>query len=242
VQLNGTLDRFPLRELIEMTVYSSVTGVLEVRVGDEIGRLFVHDGRPYHAAVGGCVGFEAVCLLFEEHNAMFRFVAGSRVAEETLWLDPWEMIERAAHQAELWLRVRPHIPSLTWVPTLRSVTDAEQIHISESVWPVLSAVDGQRNIEAIAATMSLAPLDVCVALISLLEQKLITIRQPRPALVEPRPLPTQAPPDAPASGSGFFDRLLADAQAHEQEQPDLTDDTQGKQPNNHYLNNRYVKR
>src|SRR3954464_8440958 len=127
-----------------MTVYSSVTGVLEIRIGDDVGQLFFHDGRPYHAIGGDCTGFDAVCRMFEEQDAPFRFVAGRTVADETLWLDPWEMIERAEYQARLWRQVRPHIPSLAWIPMLRSNTRAEHIHIGEGVWPVLSAVDGQR--------------------------------------------------------------------------------------------------
>jgi hypothetical protein len=243
VQLTGTLATFPLRELIEMTVYSSVTGVLEVRIGDDLGQLFFHDGRPYHAVADSCIGFEAVCRIFEERDAMFRFVAGRTVVDETLWMDPWEMIERAEHQAQLWLRVRPHIPSLAWVPTLRSSTSADHIHIGEGVWPVLSAVDGQRNVQAIAEALSIAPLDVCSALVSLLEQGLISIRQPLPTPLEPRPFPPQKRPDASRPAPGFFDRLLAEAQAQEETQIAPTDGDQQdqEQPQVHrYVNNRYL--
>jgi hypothetical protein len=241
VQLDGTLDKFPLRELIEMIIYSSVIGVLEVRVDDEVGQLFFHDGRPYHAAVGEQTGFEAVCRMFEERTAMFRFVAGNVAEIETLWLDPWELIERAEHQAQLWLSVRPRIPNLTWVPALRSNAGTEHIHINENIWPVLSAVDGQRDIDAIALILGFAPLDICVALVSLLDQGLIAIKPPRPALLEPRPLPSQSPPEAARPANGFFDRLLAQAQATEAEQPpDLTDEHTQDQKANRYISNRYV--
>ena len=60
MQLDGNLDKFPLRELIEMVVYSSVTGVLELRAGGDIGRLFFRDGQPYHASAGERVGIGAV--------------------------------------------------------------------------------------------------------------------------------------------------------------------------------------
>lgn len=242
MQLSGTLDIFPLRELIEMTVSSSVTGVLQVRVEDEIGQLFFEDGRPYHAVVGDCTGFDAVCRLFEEHDAMFRFIAGQVVANETLWLDPWEMIDRAEQQAQAWLRVRPRIPNLRCVPVLRSNVGAEHIHISENTWPMLAAVDGERSVEAIAQTLGMAPLDVCVALLSLLDQELITIKSPLPGLLKPRPLPSEAKPDTAQSGVGFFDRLLAEAQEQEQERrPDLTDENvQDQRRVNRYLNNRYI--
>jgi hypothetical protein len=242
LQLNGTLDKFPLRELIEMIIYSSVTGVLELRRGEELGQLFFYDGRPYHAAASDETGQEAACRLFELHGAAFNFMAGQTVTEETLWLDPWEMIDRAEQQAVQWQRVRPHIPSATWVPALRSNTGAEHIHINESTWPVLAAVDGQRNIAAIAENLGMTPLDVCVALVSLLEQKLVTVKQPRPALLQPRAALTPAEPEPTQPTNGFFDRVLAQAQAAEEERrPDLTEEEPpDQQRSNRYVNNRYI--
>src|SRR5215210_7103856 len=87
VQLDGNLDKFPLRELIEMVVYSSVTGVLELRTGTDIGRIFFRDGQPYHASAGELVGLEAVAALFEERDSPFRFVADQITNAGTLWLD-----------------------------------------------------------------------------------------------------------------------------------------------------------
>src|SRR4051812_38330702 len=88
VQLDGNLDKFPLRELIEMVVYSSVTGVLELRTGTDIGRIFFRDGQPYHASAGELAGLNAVAVLFEERDSPFRFVADLVSDQATLWLDP----------------------------------------------------------------------------------------------------------------------------------------------------------
>jgi hypothetical protein len=161
-------------------------------------------------------------MMFEEREAPFRFVAGRNTPAETLWLDPWDLIERAEEQAQLWARVRPRIPSLSWVPALCSNSSTEHIHIGEGIWPVLSAVDGQRGVGAIAEALSMAPLDVCVALLSLLDQGLITIKQPRPAALEPRPA-------APQAAGGFFERLIAGISAAENDSPDLpVVDAEGK--------------
>jgi len=180
MQLEGMLGQFSLRELIEMIVYSSVTGVLEMRVGDEVGQIFFRDGLPYHAAVNRQVGFDAACLMFEERETPFRFVAGGVASEETLWLDPWDLIERAEDQAKQWQRVRPRIPSLNWVPAL-----------------------------------CMAPLDVCVALVSLLDQGLITIKQPRPTPLTPRPV-------APSGSGNFFERLIAAIPTEENDPANVT--------------------
>lgn len=244
MQLNGTLEQFPLRELIEMIVYSSVTGALELRLGEGAGLLFFYDGRPYHAVAGDETGLDAVCRLFEARNTTFRFIAGHTVTDETLWLDPWEMIDRAEQQATKWQRVRPHIPNASWVPTLRSTPGADHIHINESTWPVLAAVDGQRNIAAIAENLAMTTLDVCVALVALLDQQLVAVRAPRPGLLEPRPLASQASPEAPQQADGFFDRMLAQAQSNDAERrPDLTEEEPpDQQRSNRYVNNRYIDR
>jgi hypothetical protein len=226
VQLDGTLDKFPLRELIEMVVYSSVTGVLELRVGKEIGQIFFRDGQPYHAVVGEQIGIDAIALMFEQRNAPFRFVSDTESAASTLWQDPWEILDRSEQQASLWASVRPRIPSLECVPALVG-NRAASVQIDETVWPVLALVDGQRSIAMIAKQLNLMPLDTCVVLLGLLDQGMITIRQPRPAALEPRPLPHDAASeprrDRPAS-SGFLERLLAEAQAQSEDRPDISDD------------------
>ncbi len=83
-------------------------------------------------------------------------------------------------------------------------------------------MDGQRSVAAIAENLGMTMLDVCVALASLLEQKLIAVRAPRPGFLEPRTAQAPAAPQAPQPSSGFFDRVLAQAQAAEGERrPDL---------------------
>jgi hypothetical protein len=231
VQLDGNLNKFPLGELIEMVVYSSVTGVLELRAGTEIGQIFFRDGQPYHAAAGERSGMEAVAAMFEERDSPFRFVADRESEASTLWLDPWDLIERGEAQAIQWSRIRTFIPNLECVPALRGTPSANQIHISETVWPVLSAVDGRRNISEIASHLNLVVLDACVALADMIEQELIEIRRPpvvpQGSLFAP-PATRQAQPAQPEaetrSSAGFLERLLADAQAEEQRRPDLTDD------------------
>lgn len=216
MQLEGRLEQFPLRELIEMIVYSSVMGLLEVRIGDEVGHLYFRDGLPYHARIGDATGLDAVCQMFEQQDATFRFYAGGSIDEESLWQDPWELIERGEQLAKTWSKIRQHIPNLRWVPVLRSQPSSEQIHITENVWPVLAAVDGQRSVSRISDDLRLDPLDVATALVTLLHKGLISIQQPHPAALEPR-----TSPNGPASkGDGFFERLIARTLEEEAQKPD----------------------
>ncbi len=226
MQLDGTLDKFPLRELIEMIVYSSVTGVLELRAGADVGQIFFRDGQPYHASAGEQSGVDALAAMFEQQDAPFRFVADRESAESTLWMDPWELIDRGENLARRWAVVRAHIPGVDYVPALCDVASTSQIHISETVWPVLSAVDGQRSVREVADHLNLVLLDASVALATLVHQGLIVIRPPRPApqIAAPDAVPATASAAEHSATAGFLERLLAEAQANEQQQPDLTDD------------------
>jgi len=232
VQLEGTLDTFPLRELIEMVVYSSVTGALQVQVNGGIGRLYFRDGRPYHAVAGEHTAINAVGAMFEQKNARFRFAAGDVSADTTLWMDPLEMIEHAEELARLWQKVRQVIPDVGFIPILLGDVAQSQVHINEVIWPVLSVIDGQRTVQEISTQLNLVLLDTCLALVTLIEQGLVVMK--RSSVAKPPAIslpeagqkisePTRAP--APTTNSsGFLERLLADAKAKEQQRPDLTDD------------------
>jgi len=252
VQLEGTLDKFPLRELIEMVTYSSVTGVLEVRVGSEVAQIFFRDGRPYHAVANQLTGIDATAAMFEERDAPFRFVADEESVESTLWQDSWEIIERSEEQAGKWLSVRERIPSMECVPALCDAPAIGQVQISEMVWPVLAAIDGQRTVRQIAEHLNLVLLDCCLALLILLDRDLIAIRPPRPQLHTPKikRLPSLAVPGTPpaepaqpapensAPAGGFLERLLAEAQSKEP-RPELTDDeTQDRKRVYRYVDDR----
>jgi hypothetical protein len=206
VNLEGTIGTFSLRELVEMIVYSSVTGVLVVGDGEGAGRLFFRDGLPYDALCNGMGGFDAAALLFNSDGLPFRFLAGPTSPGETLWMDPWELIERGEERARQWAHLQPYIPGVDWVPMLRTTAVTDHVHISEETWPVLSAVDGQRDVTAIAEHLDVAVVDVCQALAKLVEQKLLIMRAPQPAAPEPDARPEEPEPQ---DEGGFFERLIA---------------------------------
>jgi hypothetical protein len=206
VELEGTIGTFSLRELVEMVVYSSVTGVLVIGEGESAGQLFFRDGLPYDASCNALGGFDAAALLFNSAGMPFRFLAGNTSPQETLWMDPWELIERGEERARQWAYLQPYIPSIDWVPMLRPNAGSDHVHISEETWPVLSAVDGQRSVTQIADYLNLALVDTCQALAKLVEQKLLIMHAPNtpaPEFAVPRVEAVPAP-----ESNGFFERLI----------------------------------
>jgi hypothetical protein len=213
MQLEGFLSRFPLQELLELSVASLINGAIEVQTPSGLHRLFFREGELMHAASPEANGLDAVWPLFELNDAPFRFVAGASTRERTIGEPTLQVIEQAQALAQQWAKVRPYIASLAIVPELVSPVNGDQVRIFEEDWPILSSVDGLRSIAEVARRASRDPLEVSIGLLRLKERGLVSLSERR-AATEPRlsrqeavesPAPLPAKPTPPKS---FFAKLL----------------------------------
>lgn len=223
--LEGTLCKFPLRELLDLMVFSSVTGALEIQTRQGPGYIYSHMGQLYHASVGNLSGQEAIWAFFEEEDARFRFIAGQTASAQTLFSDVQTLADEGEMRARAWAAIRPRIPHLNLVPVLNPGPNMSHIQISEEDWPVMAAIDGQRTIKEIAEYVVLEPLDVCRVLIRLMDQGLAHTIPLDQVHVEQSPdekqrtggllkrpgvsATQQAGKQSPATGGGLLSRLLA---------------------------------
>lgn len=188
MQLESTLAQFPLDELIELAIATVVTGVIEVGPGGAAGRIFCRDGRLYHVTTRTHEGFDALCQLFEEHDAPFCFVSGVTSDTITLWHDSSTLVSQAKQQAQRWQHVRKYIHDLNWVPMLLDKESHTNVQISESTWPILAVVNGQHSIAEIAIALGQVPLEVCAGLYELQQQGVITFAKRASPGPQARPL------------------------------------------------------
>lgn len=221
MQLEGILSRFALRELLELSVASLITGAIEVQAPSGVYRIFINHGTCVHATSPDASGFDAIWPLFELSDAPFRFVAGLLAAERTIAEPALQVIDKAEALARQWSTIRPHIPNLGMVPSLVMPANGEQVRIFEEDWPVLSCVDGTRTIAEVAQRAVLEPIQVCTALLRLRDRGLVELDRHREiGRVEPCPDPAPLPaPVAPRESyaaaesartarPSFFTRLL----------------------------------
>jgi hypothetical protein len=221
VHLEGSIQQFPLSELIALMSESSVTGVLEIGAPDCAGRIFCHTGNVYHAEAGNQTGFDAIRQMIQADEAPFRFVSGARHDDETLWPNSLSLIGNVRRQEFLHRRMRRHIPSLEWVPALRAAHGDEEVRLSARLWPALALIDGQRSVAEIAALLGHEPLEIGTLLGQLVARGLAAIKPPRtadlrssehpacdavPSLIHPAD--ECIAPAVPALSTGFFERLL----------------------------------
>jgi hypothetical protein len=204
VKLEGSLDTFPLRELIDMVVYSSVTGVLNIYGEGEAGRLYFRENGLYHAARGQATGSDALAELFELSRAHFSFVAGVVVEEESL-SGPLAMhLQTAERLAIRWRVVRRYVPRLELVPKLLVLRDTAWRRVNPAYHPALMAIDGQRDLQQIAALLSWSEIDLAEAAAQMSVDGVIELRSQRETLGLP-----VVSEESVSSGEGVFDRILA---------------------------------
>ncbi len=211
MKLEGSLNMFPLRELIEMTLYSSVSGVLNIFGPQQRGQIFFRDGHPYHAIAGDSVGMDAVVALFEQTEGTFAFIDDVLSDEETLLTDPLDMVEHAEHMAARWRRVRPYVPDLALVPYLICEPERARYSISPDHWSIFTSVNNQRSIQQIIDLLNVEPIEVCEAVAQMGQDNLIELRDLRRSTVNPtqKKQPDQSSKQSSAPKVGILDRLLA---------------------------------
>jgi Domain of unknown function (DUF4388) len=207
VKLEGKLATFPLRELIDMIVYSSVTGVLNVYAPGANGHLYFRDGHLYHIDRSDQQGVEALADLFELEDSGFAFVSDLTSPEETLWGDLDYHVQSAERLAQRWRQVRAYIPTMSLIPVLTLAPEAAQRRIGPAHYPVLDVIDGTLSLSTLATILGWAPIDVAEAAVEMSLDGVIDLRR------SPAQPTLQAGDSGQQGDRGLFDRILAVATA-----------------------------
>lgn len=206
MKLEGSLDTFPLRELVDMIVYSSVTGALNIYGPGAQGRLYFSEGTLYHVERGPAQGVEALAELLEHHSGTFAFVSDVKVEAESLWGSLAHHMQTAERMATRWRQVRPYVPHLDLTPSLLMTREAALRRIGPAHQPVLAAIDGQASLRQIAADLGWAAIDIAEAAVQMTVDSVIDLRSPRAGAAP------EAPPEGQHPG-GIFDRIRPRGQA-----------------------------
>ncbi|NNJ10759.1 DUF4388 domain-containing protein [Chloroflexales bacterium ZM16-3] len=200
MKLEGNINTIPLRELIEMISYSSVTGALNIYTASSAGHLYFRDGHLYHCDAGAVIGIDALASMFELSEARFSFVSDITSDQESLWGDLDYHMQTAERLAYRWKNIRSSITSLDLLPVLIVPLDTAMRRVGPSHHEVLEQVDGQHTIKAITEDLGWAEIDVAEAIAKMVHDALADLRGD-----------AQEPELAPSSVArgGLFNRLLS---------------------------------
>lgn len=199
----GSLAELHLPDIIQLISVSGKTGVFHLSDGGHRGQIYLIDGKIVHAQLDEAQGEEAVYALAIWNQGEFRFDPGEASDVRTISKSNTNLLMEAARRMDEWRVLSKKIPSVDLVPEFVVQENREgQINLNTSEWLILSKIDGQRSIKAIATVGGLSVFDAAKILYGLIATGLIRLRDSpasntasgaRPAPAAPRtPAPSEA--------------------------------------------------
>jgi Domain of unknown function (DUF4388) len=175
----GSLAELHLPDIIQLVSVSGKSGVFRLIDGDHRGDIWLQEGRIVHAEHEDLSGEEAVYALAIWRTGEFRFEAGIDSPRQTITKSNTNLLMEAARRLDEWRVLSKKIPSVDLIPEFVVQENREgQINLNTSEWLILSKIDGQRSVRAIAAAASLSVFDAAKMLYGLIATNLIRLREP----------------------------------------------------------------
>ena len=173
----GSLAELHLPDIIQLISVSGKTGVFHLTSGALAGEIYLSDGKIVHAQLDDVSGEEAVYALAMWSQGDFRFDPGVSSELRTITKSNTNLLMEAARRLDEWRVLSKKIPSTDLVPEFVVQEHREgQINLNTSEWLILSKIDGQRSVKAIAAATRLSAFDAAKILYGLVATGLIRLR------------------------------------------------------------------
>lgn len=178
MKLEGSLAVYPLRELLEMILYSSVTGALVISGKYNEGTVFFDNGQPYHATLGSLTGLDAVAILCEERDASFSFVDDSRSIGSSLWGDALDLIDRVEKLSLRWGLIRPTLQSVRAIPRFTAPLEELRPQLGNDYQELYAAINGRLSLDVLARSIHWDLIAVCEIVAQLVKRGLVGLEAP----------------------------------------------------------------
>lgn len=194
--LRGSLSSFPLETIVQLIAATAKTGQLEIRSGGESGTLGFADGRLVSALSGDDTSDPALGAVFALADGEFEFVPWGDPPDANLTGDLNQLLDRAVVQRDRIVADRELIPDdrMRFALSDRAAANGE-VRLSAEQWRILLAVNGERDLRAIAEQIQLGKLVTLAVLADLVRSGIVSATPPPP---EPA---AQAPADERAAPS-----------------------------------------
>jgi Domain of unknown function (DUF4388) len=194
--LQGTFETLALAELLGLLSQSRKTGALWLDAGHASAVLYVVDGRCCAAlstdasepiADAPSLLVRLVDLTFavaRAEDGSFRFGV-----DDPPWTCPdtvdLEVVnDELARLLEEWREIQAVVPSLECRIRLAEELGVGEIAVDRERWRLLTAIDGRRNVRDLVRRTNRPVLDVCHAIVALVDAGAVTVVQP-PAATNP---------------------------------------------------------
>ena len=205
--LRGSTSDFPLESVIGLLAGTSKTGELQVRGDSQVGALGFASGRLVAAVMDGEGGENALGAIFAISQAEFEFTPWESAPEANLeGGDLVSLLKRAAEARDRITTVRASIPDDRMRFRLsEKAADQGAVTFTPDRWRALLAVNGERDVAAIAEQLRLGKMQTLSLLAGLVKDGVIealppaetTTMETHSAFAAPTPAAPPEPEPAP---------------------------------------------
>lgn len=193
----GSLAELHLPDIIQLVSVSGKTGVFRLTGGSHGGEIYLTKGNIVHAELGELEGEEAVYSLAIWREGEFRFDTGVAAPRQTIRKSNTSLLMEAARRLDEWRVLVRKIPSVDLIPEFVILENREgQINLNTMEWLLLSKIDGEHSLRAIAGAAGLSVFDAAKLLYGLVATGLIRLRDPASGGSSPAMPGSSAPPEA----------------------------------------------
>ncbi len=196
--LQGTLETLALPELLGLLASSRKTGALWLDAANSSAVLYIVEGRCCAAEsseAGDALHDEAalmarvidICFAVERaEDGSFRFGR-----EEPSWVcdDPVDLevaVDELGRLVEEWREIQAVIPSLDCRIRLADELGVEELTVDRERWQLIVSLDGRRNVRDLVRKTNRPVLDVCHAILALVDAGAVNVGPPPAAPVAAR--------------------------------------------------------
>jgi hypothetical protein len=205
VTLRGSTSDFPLESVIGLLAGTSKTGELQVRSGAAVGALGFASGRLVAAVMDDEGGENALGAIFAISQADFEFTPWESAPDANLEAgDLVSVLKRAAEARDRISAIRASIPDDRMRFRLsEKAADQGAVTFTPDRWRALLAVNGERDVVAIAEQLRLGKMQTLTLLAGLVKEGVIDALPPNdhasaeaaPAFSAPEPEPSPPEPE-----------------------------------------------
>lgn len=203
VDLRGDVPDFPLDAIVQLLAATKKTGRLEVRSGTERYELGLGDGRLVSASYEEEKGELALGAAFTVERGEFEYVPTASAPEANLDGDLEALLYRAELTRDRIAADRALVPSERARFRLSErAAEHPEITLNPDQWRALLAVNGERDVAAIAQQLRMRRLPAMVLMAGLVREGLVDVVEAparEAAVVSPPPEAPAAPEPMPAA-------------------------------------------
>lgn len=176
--LQGTIDSFPVVDVLGLLAASAKTGCLELTGDRGQGSVWLRDGSIVAGGVQGHPTSNAAdvvfeLLLFEE--ASFEFLVGEEAHSPDFSSTVPDAVEQAQQMLQDWQDVREVVPEVSMSVGLVAEIDDEEVTLSATEWSLLARCGTAATVAGLLEELGLGEFEGCSRLADLVGRGLVEL-------------------------------------------------------------------